>query len=85
MKILDWYIIRKFIGSYVFGLGIFIAIAVVFDLTEKIDGMLQRNAPLSEIVFDYYFNFIPFFANLFSGLFTFLTVIFFHVEIGCQK
>lgn len=85
MKILDWYIIRKFIGSYVFGLGIFIAIAVVFDLTEKIDGMLQRNAPLSEIVFDYYFNFIPYFANLFSGLFTFLTVIFFTSKLAAKS
>ena len=85
MKILDWYIIRKFIGSYVFAIGIFIALAVVFDLTEKIDGMLQRQAPLKEIVVDYYFNFIPYYSNLFSGLFTFITVIFFTSKMAAKS
>jgi lipopolysaccharide export system permease protein len=85
MKILDWYIIKKFIGSYVFAIGIFVAISVVFDLTEKIDGMLQRSAPLNEIVFDYYVNFIPYYANLFSPLFTFITVIFFTSKLAAKS
>lgn len=85
MKILDWYIIKKFIGSYVFAIGIFVAIAVVFDLTEKIDGMLSRNAPMSEIIFDYYLNFIPYYSNLFSPLFTFITVIFFTSKLAAKS
>jgi len=85
VKILDWYIIRKFLGTFLYAIAIFIAIAVVFDLTEKIDGMLQRNAPLKEIVFDYYLNFIPYFANLFSPLFVFIAVIFFTSKMAAKS
>ena len=76
-KILDLYIFRKFLGTFFFALGLIILIAIVFDISEKIDDFLERDAPLKAIVFDYYFNFIPFFANLFSPLFVFISVIFF--------
>lgn len=85
MKILDWYIIKKFIGSYIFAIGIFVALAVVFDLTEKIDGMLSRNAPMKAILLDYYLNFIPYYSNLFSPLFTFITVIFFTSKLAAKS
>ncbi|SMO84890.1 lipopolysaccharide export system permease protein [Saccharicrinis carchari] len=74
---LDRYIIRKFLGTYFFAILLIISIAVVFDITEKIDNFLEKEAPLNAIVFDYYFNFIPYFANLFTPLFVFIAVIFF--------
>lgn len=74
---LDRYIIRKFLGTYFFAILLIISIAVVFDLTEKIDNFLEKGAPAKAIIFDYYFNFIPYFANLFSPLFVFIAVIFF--------
>lgn len=77
IKILDWYIIRKFLGTFFFALGLIITIAIVFDISEKIDDFLERDAPLRAIVFDYYLNFIPYFGNLFSPLFIFISVIFF--------
>jgi len=52
-------------------------VAVIFDLSEKMDDFMEKGAPFSAIVFDYYLNFIPYFANLFSSLFTFIAVIFF--------
>lgn len=52
-------------------------IAVIFDISEKIDDFIDKEAPLKAIVFDYYFNFIPYFGNLFSPLFIFISVIFF--------
>lgn len=85
VKIIDWYIIRKFLGTFVYAIAIFIAIAVVFDLTEKIDGMLQRSAPVEAIIFDYYLNFIPYFANLFSPLFVFIAVIFFTSKMAAKS
>lgn len=75
--ILDRYIIRKFLGTFFFTIALIVAIAVVFDLSEKIDNFLENNAPLSKVIFDYYLNFIPYFAVLFSPLFTFVTVIYF--------
>lgn len=77
INILDWYIIKKFLGTFFFMIALIVAVAVVFDLSEKIDNFLENDAPLSKIIFDYYLNFIPYFAVLFSPLFTFVTVIYF--------
>ncbi len=77
IKILDKYIVKKFLGTFFFALGLIIAIAIVFDISEKIDDFLEREAPLHAIVFDYYLNFIPYFGNLFSPLFIFIAVIYF--------
>ena len=77
LKRLDWYIIRKFLGTYIFMIALIISIAVVFDVNEKIDKFMTNNASLKQIIFDYYLNFIPYYTNLFSPLFVFLAVIFF--------
>ena len=77
LKRIDWYIIKQFLGTYVFAILLIISISVVFDINEKIDKFLRPEVPLKAIVFDYYLNFIPYFANLFSPLFTFIAVIFF--------
>ena len=74
---LDLYIIKKFLGTFVFALSLLMFIVVIFDLTEKLDNFIERNAPFKSVVFDYYLNFIPYFLLLFSPLFTFITVIFF--------
>ena len=84
IKILDWYIIRKFLGTFFFALGLIIAIAIVFDISEKIDDFLEKEAPMRAIVFDYYLNFIPFFGNLFSPLFVFISVIYFTSRMASQ-
>ncbi len=76
-KKLDLYIIKKFLGVYVFSILLIISIAVVFDVSEKLDDFLDKEAPLRAIIFDYYLNFIPYYANLFSSLFIFISVIFF--------
>jgi lipopolysaccharide export system permease protein len=76
-KILDRYIIKKFLGTYFYAIVLIIAIAVIFDFSEKIDDFIEKKAPIKEIIFDYYFNFIPYFALLYSHLFTFIAVIFF--------
>ena len=79
-KILDWYIIRKFLGTYVFAIILILAITVMFDINEKIDAFLK--APLHATVFDYFMNFLPYFANQFSPLFTFIAVIFFTSKLA---
>ncbi len=75
--VIDLYIIKKFLGTFFFAIFMIIAIAVVFDFSEKIDDFIENNAPLKAIIFDYYLNFIPYFAVLFSPLFTFISVIYF--------
>ena len=75
--LIDRYIIWKFLGTFFFSLALILSIAVVFDFAEKIDNFMERNAPVHAIVFDYYMNFIPYFATLFAPLFVFISVIFF--------
>ena len=74
---MDWYIIKKFLGTYFFAIALIITIAVVFDINEQIDKFINNKAPVKAIIFDYYMNFIPYFSNLFSPLFVFIAVIFF--------
>ena len=82
LKRIDRYIIKQFLGTYIFAIALIIAISVVFDINEKIDKFLSPDVPLKAIVFDYYMNFIPYFANLFSPLFTFVAVIFFTSKLA---
>lgn len=84
MKILDRYIIRKFLGTFFFSLTLIIVIAVIFDISEKLDDFIERKAPLRSIVVDYYFNFIPYFANLFAPLFVFISVIYFTARMAAN-
>ena len=75
-KLIDLYIIKKFLGTYFFAIALIISISIVFDLSEKIDNYIENEAP-AKAVFIFYLNFIPYFANLLSSLFTFIAVIFF--------
>ena len=79
---LDWYIIKKFLGTYVFSIILIISIAVVFDFNDNVDKFTTNNAPWEGIIFEYYLNFIPFYSNLFSSLFVFISVIFFTVKLA---
>ena len=79
---MDWYIIKKFLGTYFFAIALIISIAVVFDVNEWIDNFINNKAPVKAIIFDYYANFIPYFSNLFSPLFVFILVIFFTSKLA---
>ena len=79
---LDWYIIRKFLGTFVFAILLIIAIVIVFDFNERIDKFAASHAPWQKIVFSYYMNTIPYYANLFSPLFVFISVIFFTSKLA---
>ena len=79
---IDRYIIYKFLSTYIFLITIIVVIAVIFDYNEKIDKLTVSHAPMQKIIFDYYVNFIPYFANLFSPLFVFIAVIFFTSKLA---
>ncbi|MDE6416367.1 MAG: LptF/LptG family permease [Duncaniella sp.] len=79
-KILDRYIIKKFLGTYIFAIALILAITIMFDVNEKLDSFLK--APLKATIFDYFINFLPYFANQFSPLFTFIAVIFFTSKLA---
>ncbi|PLW92515.1 MAG: hypothetical protein C0592_10400 [Marinilabiliales bacterium] len=76
MKILDRYIVRKFLSAFVLSIVLLLFIIIAFDISEKIDDFIDRKAPFSAILVQYYLNFIPYFINLFSPLFVFISVVF---------
>lgn len=82
VRIIDLYIIKKFLGTFVYAIGLLILIVIIFDLSEKVDDFIDSKAPLLEILRDYYLNFVPYFINLFSPLFTFITVVFFTSKLA---
>ena len=82
MKKIDWYIIKKFLGTYFFTILLIMSISVMFDFNSKVDNFITNSAPAKAIIFDYYLNFIPYFANLFSPLFVFIAVIFFTSKLA---
>jgi lipopolysaccharide export system permease protein len=84
INIIDWYIIKKYLGTFSFTLAIFTVIIVIFDVSEKLDDFLQHQAPISEIIFSYYAGFIPFYLNFLSPLINFIAVIFFTAKMADQ-
>lgn len=82
VKRIDRYISAKFLGTYFFAIILIISIAIMFDFNEKVDKFIAKEAPSQAIVFDYYLNFAPYFANLFSPLFVFIAVIFFTSKLA---
>ena len=85
LKIIDKYIMKKFILSFFISLLLIITIVIIFDISEKIDDFVANEAPLKAIIFDYYVNFVPFFVNMFSPLFVFITVIFFTSRMAANS
>ena len=84
-KILDRYIMKKFLTTFVIALLVAIILIIIFDVSEKIENFVQHEVPLKSIIFDYYINFIPYFVNMFSPLFVFITVIFFTSRMAANS
>ncbi|MBR6423099.1 MAG: LptF/LptG family permease [Bacteroidales bacterium] len=82
IKILDRYIIGKFLGTFLFTILIAVTIVVIFDLSEKIDKFVEKAVPVHEIIFDYYAGFIPWIVNSFSPLLVFVSAIFFTSKLA---
>ena len=82
---IDAYIVSKFITTFFIALLLIIGIVIIFDISEKIDNFVAKEAPLKAVVFDYYLNFIPYFMNMFSPLFVFITVIFFTSKMAADS
>ncbi|MDB5141987.1 MAG: YjgP/YjgQ family permease [Mucilaginibacter sp.] len=84
LKVIDRYIIGKYLGTFIFTLLIFSVVMVVFDISEHLDNFLKKNSSLHDIAFQYYAGFIPFYLNYLSPLINFLAVILFTAKMANQ-
>ncbi len=80
LRIIDIFILKKFLGTYLLSTLLIIVVVAMFDITEKLDAFLT--APLKETIFDYYASFVPYFLNMLSPLFVFISVIFFTTKLA---
>lgn len=81
MKILDWYILKRYLFTFFIMLLLFIPIGIIVDLAEKVGKIIEHKAPFDEVV-DYYIDFTIYFANLLFPLFLFLSVIWFTSKLA---
>lgn len=84
IKIIDWYIISKYLGTFIYTLTLFVIIIVIFDLSEKLDDFLGNNLTFWQVVSLYYAGSIPFYVNMLSPLINFIAVIFFTAKMADQ-
>ena len=84
IKLIDRYIIGKYLGTFLFTMIIFSVVIIIFDVSEKLDDFLKYHAPLYKIVFQYYAGFVPFYLNFLSPLINFIAVIFFTAKMADQ-
>ncbi|UFH54394.1 LptF/LptG family permease [Spirosoma sp. KNUC1025] len=76
MKLLDWYILKRFLQTYIFVVLVIVLVVVMIDYTEKVDNFHKTHAPANEILWDYYLNFVPYWANYISPLMVFIATVF---------
>ena len=81
MKILDWYILKRYLTTFLLMILLFIPIAITVNLAEKIDKILAAQVPFKEVA-QYYLDFSIYFANLLFPLFLFLSVIWFTSKLA---
>ena len=81
MKIIDKYILKRYLSNFFVMLIMFIPIGIIIDVSEKIDKMLENNIPFSAIAL-YYFHFTIYFSNLLFPIFLFLSIIWFTSKLA---
>ncbi|MDT8416098.1 MAG: LptF/LptG family permease [Flavobacteriaceae bacterium] len=81
MKIIDWYILKRYLGTFAMIIVLFAPIGIIINLSEKIDKILENEVPVNEVLV-YYYHFTIYFAHMLFPLFLFLSVIFFTSKLA---
>lgn len=84
MKILDKYIITKFLTAFFFTVVLLVSVICVIDFTEKNDDFIQHDLGAWQILTEYYLNLFPYFANLLSPITVFIAVVFVTAQLAAR-
>jgi lipopolysaccharide export system permease protein len=85
LKKLDWYIIKRFLGSFGFTIGLLVSISIAIDLSEKVDNFIEHHLTAHQVIFEFYVNFVPYIIALLGNYFIFITVIFFTSQLASNS
>lgn len=84
MRLLDKYILQKFLTAFIFTVLVLVAVICVIDFTEKNDNFIQHDLSVKQIVLEYYVNLFPYFANLLSPITVFIAVVFVTAQLAAR-
>jgi lipopolysaccharide export system permease protein len=84
MKVLDKYLIKKFLSTYVFSVLVIVLIVMVIDYGDHNDDFVQNKATTREVLLDYYLNLAPYWANYISPLMIFISTVFFTAKMAAH-
>jgi lipopolysaccharide export system permease protein len=84
MKLLDKYILKKFLTAFFFTVVLLVSVICVIDFTEKNDDFIQHNLGAWQIISEYYLNLFPYFANLLSPITVFIAVVFVTAQLASR-
>ena len=85
MKKLDWYILKKFLATFVFTMLTFTTIAVVIDTSEKADDFVKSGLSSWQLVTHYFIGFVPFIMSMIFPLMVFIATIYFSSKMASQS
>ena len=85
MRIIDRYIIGKFIKSFLFTVFLFTLVATAVDFSEKLDNFIENSIPAKEVIMDYYIHFIPHIAVLLAPLFLLISIVYFTSKLAYRN
>ncbi len=85
MKILDKFLVKRFLTTYIFTVFIIVLIIIVIDFVEKNDNFIEHQAPTKAIFLDYYLNLAPYWANYISPLMIFISTVFFTAKLASHS
>ncbi|MGG5505298.1 MULTISPECIES: LptF/LptG family permease [unclassified Myroides] len=81
MKIIDWYILKRYLATFFVMLLLFVPIGIVIDVSEKINKILENKVPVQATVM-YYLDFTVYFANMLFPIFLFISIIWFTSKLA---
>jgi len=81
MKIIDWYILKRYLGTFFVMILLFIPIGIAVDVADRINKILENNIPLVDVL-EYYGNFTIYFANMLFPIFLFISIIWFTSKLA---
>jgi len=81
MKIIDWYILKRYLGTFFVMILLFVPIGIVVDVAEKINKILENEIPMADVL-KYYGNFTIYFANMLFPIFLFISIIWFTSKLA---
>lgn len=85
LKIIDIYIIKKFLATFFLSILMMVLLIIVIDLSDKLGRFIDEKIPIKEVVFNYYLSLVPFYLNLFLPLFVFISIIFFTSKMATKS